>query len=425
MQNILTFTLLLLINVATYAQFNTQADSLLNNRQYFLLNDYVKANTKHLSKDAESYYNAFLQNFFNKPKSSNNNIQSLIKKDPAKLTVKQRIELLRLEISNDLKEYNYKSAYHHSATLLKEYSNDLVKEDIDDINNDIIIWKSLQDIAQQRITLAKDTRIPYKRDLAKLITIPVSFGDYSDDYVFDTGANISVITETNAVRSKMQLMDDYFDVEAITGIKLKARMGVAHEVRIGDVVMKNVIFMVFPDEALSFANGAYTIQGIIGFPVIEQFKEVRISMAGYIDVPSKTTSMPIGNFGLDGLTPVVNVNYKGNMLPFTFDTGAQITLLNKAFFNRYNTEIKNTGKAAELKVGGAGGSNLSDSFIIPELVFQLYDKEVTIKDISVKTAVVSEKENYYYGNMGQDVLKQFDELVINFEYMYVLLKNIR
>ncbi len=44
------------------------------------------------------------------------------------------------------------------------------------------------------------------------------------------------------------------------------------------------MFIVFPDSVLSFAGGAYKINGIIGFPVIEQLQEVRIDKAGFIEV---------------------------------------------------------------------------------------------------------------------------------------------
>ncbi len=39
-----------------------------------------------------------------------------------------------------------------------------------------------------------------KRDMAGLINIPVSISDTTEQFVFDTGANISVITESNAKR---------------------------------------------------------------------------------------------------------------------------------------------------------------------------------------------------------------------------------
>jgi len=37
--------------------------------------------------------------------------------------------------------------------------------------------------------------------------------------------------------------------------------------------------------------------------------------------------------------------------------------------------------------------------------------------------MASDNEKYYFGNLGQDAFTKFDEMVINFESMYVILTN--
>jgi hypothetical protein len=411
MKKVITLCLFIRITFPCFAQTDKHADSLLANKQYFLLRDYADKNNH--------YYNAFLYNFFNNPAASNKEIATVFSSYGKQLTSQNRIALIKLQIDNDLKRYLYKEAYLNSTKLLRQYKKELPEDDAEDIANSLIIWKSLQAIPPQRTLIAKDIRINYKRDAASLITLPVDFDNYSDDYVFDTGANLSVITESNARKANLEMMADTFLVTAITGIKVKAQAGVARTFKIGDIIVHNAVFMIFPDSTLSFAGGQYKINGIIGFPIIEQLKEIRISQKGYIDVPLKPGHLSSANFGLDELTPVVNIGYKNTMHPFTFDTGAQITFFNEPFYTAYKAEIESAGKEQDMKVGGAGGSISVKSYLVPQLVLSLNGKTAILKNSSIKTTSSGENDKYYYGNLGQDVFSQYDELLINFKDMYV------
>jgi hypothetical protein len=405
------------------AQQLSNPDSLLKHKQFFVLRELINKPGNAIPEFQRAYFTAFINNFFNKPGQSNNDITLLQDKYAGKLPVEKRIELLKLKQDNDLKLFEYQAAYEHTRQLLSDFGPQLTKDDKEDAENSIIIWKNLVGVQKQQTLIQKDTRITTARDMAGLMTIPVAFGTYQDAYVFDTGANISVITESNAKKAQLQIVGDTFQVDAITGIKIKARTGVCPELKMGDLVVRNVVFLVFPDSALSFAGGKYTISGIIGFPVIASMNEVRINKAGYIDIPVKSTVMPVHNFGLDGLTPVVNLDYKGTMLPFTFDTGAQVTQLNRSFYDLYKPEIQGQGVASEIKMGGAGGANSLKGYNLPTVSFKLYDKIINLANIHVKISTLVSKDNYYFGNLGQDAFNKFNELLINFEHMYVMLIN--
>lgn len=52
-----------------------------------------------------------------------------------------------------------------------------------------------------------------------------------------------------------------------TGSRVTADVAVAPRVRLGQVELANVVFLVLPDEALTFGP-TFRIPGLIGFPVI-------------------------------------------------------------------------------------------------------------------------------------------------------------
>ncbi|WP_298739258.1 retropepsin-like aspartic protease [uncultured Chitinophaga sp.] len=403
--------------VFSFAREKEHPDSLLVKRQFFALRNLLIKQAAGMKEQDRLYYHCFTDNFFNRMDASNRNIDQLLEKYRGLLASKQFVTLLRLKIDNLVKSYRYKEAYTVSTQLLSDYKGYLSPDEQEDILNETIIWESLQHAPPQQLSVTEDTRIPYQRDMAGLINIPVRITDTTQQFVFDTGANISVITESDAKRNGLLAGEKYFEVIAATGIRVKARTAVVKEMKIGDhILVKDAVFMIFPDSALTF--GPYKIQGIIGFPVIEQMGEIRISDT-LLTVPREPVQAPFANFGLDKLMPVLNVGYRTDSLPFTFDTGAAATDLNLPFYNKYQEEIKATNSLHDKQFGSAGGNVKISSYKLPEVALQIAGKTFRLKNAPVKTAAVTENDQYYYGNIGQDLMRRFREMVINFRYMYV------
>jgi predicted aspartyl protease len=378
--------IVLLVTFSLHAAVNPNLDSLLERRQYFQLRQVLEQpENNSLPAYRKLYYQAFVHNFFHELPASNKDIEQLIRKHFKRLTDKELGKLLGKKIDNHVKLYQYEQAYQASELLLTRFKHTLTEEDKKDISNSAIIWKGLRRTAPQSTTINKDSRIPTKRDLAGLINMPVQFRDSSFDFVFDTGANLSVITETYAAKAGLDILNVFFDVRAVTGIEVKANLGVAKELKMGDVIVKNVVFIVFPDSTLSF--GAYKIRGIIGYPVIEQLQEVHIDKTGFIAVPQQATDKSIRNFGMDELTPVINIAVNKDTLPFTFDTGAQQTDLNQPFYTRYKTDIEAAGKAYNMQQGGAGGYTTLKGWKIPATVFNVGGQTLSLPGGSLNAQV--------------------------------------
>lgn len=412
--------MVLFVTYALHAETNPPLDSLLQRRHYFQLREALASPDKTvLPEHRRLYFQAFVHNFFHELPASNKDIDLVFKKYSKQFTDKELGRLLGKKIDNHAKLYEYKEAHATSVLLLSKYGSTISEEERKDIENSDLIWKGLEKVPAQRTRIHKDSRIGYKRDIAGLINVPVGFADSTFDFVFDTGANLSVITESYAIKAGLDVKNVVFKVRAVTGIEVDAKLGIAKTLKLGDVEVENVVFIVFPDSVLTFGGGAYKIRGIIGFPVIEQLQEVRIDKSGFMTVPKEAVDKAIHNFGLDELTPVVQIGVNKDALAFTFDTGAQATDLNEPFYNQYKAAIEATGKMFDMQQGGAGGYTTSKAWRVPATVFSVGGQSVTIADLGVKTTSFNSKDRFYYGNLGQDVMSQFRELVINFKYMYV------
>src|SRR5690606_9511800 len=150
--------------------------------------------------------------------------------------------------------------------------------------------------------------------------------------IFDTGANFSTVTESTAQKLKIHIMDTtVIDVGSITGTKVKSKIGVCPEFSMGDILVKNAVFLVMPDEALAIPQIPFQINGIIGFPVIEAMKEVQLTRSGEFIVPSERSADREQNMALSFLTPVIRLD-EGN---FTFDSGANSTMLYDNYFKKH------------------------------------------------------------------------------------------
>jgi predicted aspartyl protease len=413
------FLICLFTSVVLHATPTKRLDSLLIHRHFFELQRELKSDVySNLPAYRKLYYQAFLHNFFHELNTSNQEITLLLEKYKKQFSNKEIRNLLMKKIDNHVKLYQYREAHLTTRHLLRKYRHALSAEDRDDAHNSDIIWKGLKDVAPQTTTIASETRITYRRDLAGLINIPVSFADSTFDFVFDTGANLSVITESYARKTNLRLLNVRFKVRAITGLEVFANLGIASELKLGNIIVRNAVFMIFPDSALSFARGMYTIKGIIGFPVIEQLQEIRINKNA-LTVPQVATDRAIRNFGVDELLPVISVVYNTDTLAFTFDTGAQFTFLNEPFYRHYRSLIDSAGKSFVMQVGGAGGISKTNAFRLPQIPITVASQPALLKDVAVKTTSSDAKDKLYYGNLGQDIMNQFKEMVINFRYMYV------
>jgi predicted aspartyl protease len=416
---IIIFLIFLFIGPTLYAADTNRLDSLLNRRHFFELKRELESSSyASLPAYRRLYYQAFLHNFFHDLTTSNEEIALLLEKHKKQLTDNQIGNLLIKKIDNHVKLYQYQDAHLTTQLMLRKYKHALTSEERDDARNSDIIWKGLQHVPPQTTTISSETQIAYRRDLAGLMNIPVTFADSTYYFVFDTGANLSVITESYARKSNLRMLNVKFKVRAITGLQVHAGLAIADELKLGNISVKNAVFMVFPDSALSFGRGVYTIKGIIGFPVIEQLQEIRINK-NFMTIPQTAVDRNIRNFGVDELLPVITVAYNTDTLAFTFDTGAQFTFLNEPFYRKYKKLIDTAGKSLDMQIGGAGGTTRTKAFRLPKIEINVAGQPAVIKDVSVKTTSSTPKDKLYFGNFGQDIMNQFKEMIINFRYMYV------
>jgi len=395
---------------------------LYNDKKYFKFISELKSEQTNLTEEQKNAFNAFYYNLINKGAESEKCIDKVMHSSSGALHDSLKKDLYSISVINNVYLGDYGKSIDRTKILLKDYHQFIKEKDKDDYENSLIIWNSLGDIGKQEVVKTGDSKINMKRDLAGLYNIPVTYNSETHDFVFDTGANFSTITETYAKKLNLIFSDGKIKVDAITGKKIDAKIAYAKSFFIGNMEIKNTVFLVLPDEDLSFAGGMYKISGIIGLPVIAEMGELIISKEGELTIPLKASESEINNFLLDGFTPIVEVDYKNNPMCFTFDTGAKMTLLYSPFFEEYKAEITSQYTIEDIGFGGAGGDVKVPGYYLKDVELKVSDDIMLISKVSLLCVPVKDNEELMYGNLGQDFISRFDYMTINFKSMSVNFK---
>ncbi|MBK1897217.1 retropepsin-like aspartic protease [Chryseobacterium paridis] len=412
----LILAFLLLVSVPIFGQTNhsifNDLYSQIKEKNFFKAREIFGKAEKKLPMEYQYFTEAVLYNAFNKPKESNEKIlklESLKRVLPDSLMLK----IWNIKEDNYMKQYDYAQAKKAVEFVLEKYNHLLTQDEKEDLMNNLKIWTALEAQPKQRVTITDNTRLKMERDVATLKNLKVSVGEQTMNFIFDTGANISTISATAAKNLKMKIIPAGIDVDAITGVSVKADLAICEKLTLGNVIVENAVFLVFADNALSFPQINYQINGILGFPVIEAMKEIQITQDDYFMVPNQETKINTqSNMAIDGLSPLIFIDG----MHFTFDTGADRTMLYAPFYQKNKKDIDKQYKITKISMGGAGGKVERDGFNLSH-TFNILGKKVVLKDVSVLKDRINKET--VYGNIGQDVIRQFNKMTMNFDHMFI------
>lgn len=272
----------------------------------------------------------------------------------------------------------------------------------------------------QTVTVKAETLIQGTRDKARLLNIPVELSGQKMDFVFDTGANLSTMTVSTANKLGLKIIESDVTVGSSTLNKVKSKLAVAPEMKIGNIVVRNAVFLVMEDKTLYFPQVDYQIHAIIGFPVIQALGKITFAKGDKLTVSvDRGRKGPIPNMLLEGMMPVVMVTHNGRKMTFTFDTGATRTTFYQMFYEAASETLRSAATPHTIRSGGAGGMTETPGYKMKDIEIMIGEKPARFKEIEVISENKSDRSRYYYGNMGQDVIKQYDKMTIDFTAMTI------
>jgi clan AA aspartic protease (TIGR02281 family) len=387
--------------------------SLLGKKKYFELRAAFSEYKDHISKEIALEIEAHLLNTFNKNVGSNATVDQLLSEYRSQLSDSTISKLLELKADNYLKLFDYKNALDVNNLNIEKYGHTLDSATMANLKNMNNIYEPLTDVQAQKVSVLKDSKIPIKRDVAGLMNVEVLINDANYDFIFDTGAGMSVIKKSFAQELGLNLLETSIDVHAATGKIVKSSLVIIDQLKFGNILVENSVFLVMEDELLEFPQIEFYPLAAIGFPIIEELNEFSITRSDTLIVNKIPSHSAYSNMRLDELSPNIYLFNGKDSLEFAFDTGATKSHFTSDYYDKYKSDIESSYKPDSVTTSSAGGSKIHASYLIDSATLYVGPRKAVMKNIQIHTDFNKTFENEY-GNIGQDLIAQFDKMTMNF-----------
>jgi predicted aspartyl protease len=215
--------------------------------------------------------------------------------------------------------------------------------------------------------------------------LPFSINGVQAAYWFDTGAELSVMTEAEAKRFGLRTRSAQVKVGDVNGTQVNARIAIAGELSIGSVRLKNVAFLVLLDNQPPFNQQSPGSRGLIGLPVLLALNRFAFGADRKFEVrpESSSRSAPHADLCFDGKHLVVQVRYDHRRLAFTLDTGASHTDLYPPFAAAFPELVRSAVKTNSYKTEGVGGAKYMQAATLESLKFSIGGFPVALKSADI------------------------------------------
>jgi len=395
---------------------------MLDKMDIFRLEAQLEENKSQLSKSIVLYLEASLQNVFNRTDKSLQTIDVLLNKYGKTMNDTLLNGVYMMKSMNLMKQNRYRESAEAMKIALERYGHASDSIDLANAWDVYHIIEPLKTFLPQKMHITSDVTIPVSRNRFDHLMIRVTSGGQSEDFIFDTGASFSGVSESAAQRMGIRVLESSTNIKNSTGSKFHSKVGIADSLWVGDVLFENVAFLVVSDDLLSFPEANYYVHGIIGFPVMYQMKEIRIRKDESITVAAYPTKRNLHNLFLDGLYPIVQVETDNDTLLFKMDTGSNVTYFYEKYYIAHQDEIHEKAVPSTPRIGGAGSIIDIEAYYMENVPFVIGGREMTIPGAIIYTEKNASHDSYD-GVLGQDVLMHFNQLILNFEDMYLTFED--
>jgi predicted aspartyl protease len=430
MQKLLSLILLTILFSCSQNSDNkaiiSKLESCMENKNYFELRKTYNTNKDKISEKNQLFFESYINNVFSNYKLSNENIEKIFNKYQNQINDTIKKNLLSIKMANHINLYEYESSVKAADLIINNYSNIIDSSNLKSYKNARNLFAPLSKVPVQKIKRSADCEIDLLKDKIGLYNIKVNFntnkGDKEFDLIFDTGANLSVVSSAFVKEFGLRELSSGFKMGTFTGKELESKLAIADSLKIGNLCFYNVVFSVLDEKTLTIPQLDFKIKGIIGFPVISMMEEIRFSK-NKIFIPKNPVKYNYNNMAIDGMNPVVSCKVDNKDCRFHFDTGAKSTDLYKQYFDENKTEIEKKYKEVDITFGGAGGAVTEKGYKIPKILLAVAGSEVQLDTILVHNKLLHGGEINIHGNLGRDFINQFDQMIMSYKYSSLLFKN--
>ena len=258
-------------------------------------------------------------------------------------------------------------------------------------------------------------RVPLSWNAFGSQSVNVTVNGITSSWFFDTGAEITTITESLARQMGVRPVGMTIRVGTMTS-DVSGGVGIIDRLQIGSAYAENVPVLILPDAQLKLGN-VHQIDGILGLQVMVAFGRIAWVDGGRMlalgDAAPKTRRTAPRIFWHDegvGVPIRTSTGIAGAFL----DTGANATNWRPGGMSLLDPKLLAGAKEKTMHVGGAGGVVEVKQRELPDLTFELGSIPVRLRGVSI---VSTDKTGA--AQVGMDAVSQFGSFILDFEQMRI------
>jgi hypothetical protein len=257
------------------------------------------------------------------------------------------------------------------------------------------------------------------------VHLPVTVNGARVDWLADTGANFSLMSDSEAMRLGLELRESDGRAADLAGGSTSVRVAIAPRMVIGNTEFEEVLFLVTPADQMPWKELPSGKQGILGIPVLIALDTLRWTRAGICHTGPSALSEHRGseaaNLRYDRLQVITQAELSGKVTEFVLDTGNQAgTQLWERFAKDFAAVVKKRGRPGTARITQIGGTRDRDVVVIPDLRLKVGGKNARLSRGNVFSTPVGDER--FHGLLGMDVLSQSDDVTIDFRSMRLTLR---
>ncbi len=395
-------------------------DRLLFERRYFDLRRFLTA-SGNLSRLEALYVRGRVANAFNLVTASVDDLTAYLREAGAGEPKGRIVAALGTLADNYIRLCQYAKVAEIRRTMEPLLTGEVRPDYFADFQASTALWEALDGVPPQSVTGLEETELePFAGAGAG---VPVVIGGRTVPLIPDTGSSLSLISHTEAGRLGLRVLNVSIEINTATGKSVPARAAVADELRIGRVVVRNVVFLVVEQELLYFAGIMEQRTGLLGFPVLADLKEVTFLKNGGMRVPARPRLSGAPNFFLERENPVLETSFEGRRLLFHLDTGALRSQLYPSFFRAYRDRIVARGVPTGENIESVGESVTVPAYLIQGVHFRIAGRNVLFdRPLPVLTKATGSSSEVFDGVLGIDLLTHSRTMTISYDAMRIVLE---
>lgn len=371
----------------------------------------------------------FLYHFYNQPDSACMLASDLIDNHMQDLGI-LLIDVMHGFASNLCKLGNYEEGAKVMNTLCQAIKqNDKIAWDdykgLEKLYNEYKLLASVGNIMQCSIP-QKDIKIPFTysfhKNKMKFLLVKASINGIEDDFIWDTGAGINVMTHQAVKDFGLKVVEIPNTIVSNHG-DANTQLVIVEKLCIGEITFYRVPFYVIDIKTghVEADSIARDMKVVLGLSLMQRLKEIQFDFkANQIMIPQVLTPKPptLSNicFNRGGIIDL-KLTSGNEPLKMNFDTGAGTTMLYPAYYNKNKEMVEAEGKPDSIRTAGMGGWRQSYSYVIPRFCYSLAGQENCIDSIHVE--ISSDNASVLDGVFGLDAFKDSHKLIFNLKDMFV------